>query len=119
MSTRWIYELAIPGNPDISSVYASYAFASVLFGSLVLARLFHFWPWFILAMLAVGFQIPLLLGIVWAKVRSSLPPPVGPAQMFPNPEPFAAIGWLKALSGFVISAVTIAVFALIEKAFKV
>jgi hypothetical protein len=29
VSTRWLHELAIPGRPDISSVYASYAFAGV------------------------------------------------------------------------------------------
>jgi hypothetical protein len=44
MSTRWIYELATPGRPDISSVHASYAFADVVAIALLLARLTNFWP---------------------------------------------------------------------------
>ena len=67
MSTRWIHELAIPGSPAISSFHASYAFAGILAGSLLLARLTDFWPWFTLAVLAVGLQIPLLIGIALAR----------------------------------------------------
>jgi len=119
MSTRWIHELAIPGNPDISSVYASYAFAGILAGSFLLAHLYHFWPWFTLGMIAAGLQVPLLLGILFAKFRAPLPPPTGHAQMFPDPEPFADIGWLRALGGFMTSAVVISVYALYEKAFAV
>lgn len=114
-----MHELAIPGNPDISSVYASYAFAGILAGSFLLAHLFHFWPWFTLGMIAVGFQVPLLIGITLAKFRASLPAPTGQAGMFPNPEPFAEIGWLRALGGFLTSAVVISVYALYEKAFAV
>ena len=117
MSARWLLEqLAIPGSPDLSSVYASYALAGVLAGGLLLGRLTNFWPWFVLGMLAIGFQIPLLIGIALAKFRSSLPPPVGHAKMFPNPEPFKEIGWLKAFGGFMTSAVVIMAFALYEKA---
>ena len=119
MSTRWIYELAVPGTPDISSVYASYSFAGVLAGSLVLASLFDFWPWFTLGMVAVGLQIPLLIGIVLAKFRASLPAPVGHAQMFPNPEPFSEIGWPRALGGFMTSATVIAAYALYDRTLAV
>ena len=119
MSKRWIHELAIPGNPDISSVYASYVFAGILAVSFLLAHLLHFWLWFTLGMIAVGFQVPLLIGITLSKFRASLPPPTGHAEMFPNPEPFAEIGWLRALGGFLTSAAVISVFALSEKAFAV
>ena len=119
MSTRWIHELAIPGSPDISSVYASYAFAGVLAASLMLANLFDFWPWFTLGMIAVGLQIPLLAGIALAKSRALLPPPTGQAQMLPNPEPFSEIGWLRALGGFMTSAIVIAAYALYDKVLAV
>jgi hypothetical protein len=119
MSTRWIHELAIPGSPDISSVYASYAFAAILAGSLVLARLSSFWPWFTVGLIAVGLQIPLLIGIALAKARASSPPPVGRAKMFPNPEPFAEIGWLRASGGFLTSAALISAYALYDRVFAV
>jgi hypothetical protein len=118
MSTRWIHELAIPGRPDVSSIYASHALAGMLAASVVLARVFDFWPWFVLGMIAVGLQIPLLADIVLAKVRSSLPPPAGHAQMFSGPEPFAEIGWPKALGGFVSSAAVLLAYALYDKAFS-
>ena len=86
---------------------------------LLLGRLTQFWPLLTLGLLAVGFQIPLLVGIVLAKFRTSLPPAVGHARMFPNPEPFAEIGWLRALGGFITSALVIVVFALYERAIAV
>ena len=119
MSTRWLYELADPGNPDISSIYASYVFAAVLSGAFLFSRLIDFWPLFVFGLLAVGFQFPLLIGIALAKFRTSLPSPVGHAKMFPQPEPFAEIGWLKAFGGFITSAAVILVFALYERAIAV
>lgn len=85
----------------------------------MLARLTNFWPWFTLAMLAVAFQIPLLIGIALAKFRAPLPPPVGHAKMFPNPEPFKEIGWLSAFGGFMTSAIMIAAYVLYDRAFAV
>lgn len=116
MSTRWIQELAVPGRPDVSSIHASYAFAGILAASVILAGALDSWPWFVLGMIAVGFQVPLLAGIVIAKVRISLPPPTGHARMFPDPEPFAEIGWPKAFGGFIASAVVLLAYALHEKA---
>ena len=115
MSTRWLYELAIPGRPDISSVHASYVFAGILAGGLLLGRLTNFWPLFAFGMLAVGFQIPLFIGIALAKFRTLLPPTVGHAKMFPNPEPFKEISWLRAFGGFMTSAIVIMAFALYER----
>ena len=119
MSTRWLYELAIPGRPDISSVHASYAFAGVVFASLLLARLTNFWPWFTLAMLAAAFQIPLLIGIALAKLRATLPQPVGHARMFPSPEPLKSVGWLRAFGGFVTSLALFAGYALYDNVLAV
>ena len=119
MSLRWASELGIPGNPDISSVHASYVLACILAIGLLLSSLTGFWPWFTVGILAVGFQIPLLIGIVIAKFRTSLPTAVGHAKMFPNPEPYEQIGWLKALGGFLTSAAVIAVYAVYAKVFAV
>ena len=112
MSNRWLHELALPGRPDASSIYASYAFAGMLAVGLLLGRLTGFWPLFAFGMMAIGFQIPLFIGIVLAKLRTSLPPPVGHAAMFRRPEPFAEIGWLRAFGGFITSAAVLCVFAL-------
>jgi hypothetical protein len=115
MSTRWLHEIGLPGRPDTSSIYASYAFAGILASSLLLARLTNFWPWFTLGMLSIGFQIPLLIGIGLAKFRTSLPETAGHAKMFPHPEPFKDIGWLRAFGGFMTSAAIVALFALYER----
>jgi hypothetical protein len=119
MSTRWLHELAIPGRPDISSVYACYSFASVVGLGLLLAHLTHFWPWFSLALLATGFQIPLVIGIALAKFRTALPQPVGHARMYPDPEPLKAVGWLRAFGGFLASITVIGLYALYVNAFAV
>ena len=116
MSQRWISELAIPGNPDTSSIYAGYVFAGILAVALVLARLTDFWEWFIVAMLAVGLQIPLLIGVALAKFRGFLRPAVGHARMFPNPRPLDEVGWLRAFGPFLLSAMVLTGFALYEHA---
>ena len=116
MSTRWLHELAIPGTPDISSVYASYAFAAVAAAGLLLGCLTDWWEFFTLGLLAVGFQIPLLVGIALAKFRASLPPKVGHARMFPSPEPFEEIGWFKAFGGLIASGIVIIAFFVYERA---
>lgn len=115
--SRWIHELAIPGRPDVSSVHASYAFAAVVLVGLVLARLTTFWPWFTLAMLAFLLQLRLQVGIVLAKLRATLPPPVGHAEMFPEPQPLKNISWLRACGGFLASIALIAAYALSERSF--
>ena len=119
MSTRWLHELAVPGRPDISSVYACYSFAGVVILGLLLAHLTHFWPWFTLALLAVGFQIPLVVGIALAKVRTALPQPVGHARMYPDEEPLKDVSWLRACGGFLTSLVAIGLYALYANAFAV
>jgi hypothetical protein len=116
MSQRWISELAIPGNPDTSSIYAGYVFAGILAVALVLARLTDFWEWFIVAMLAVGFQLPLLIGVALAKFRRFLPPAVGHARMFQNPRSFDEVGWLQAFGPFLLSVMVLTGFALYEHA---
>jgi hypothetical protein len=116
MSRRWISELAIPGNPDTSSIYAGYVFAGILTVALVLARLTDFWEWFIVAMLAVGFQLPLLVGVALVKFRGFLPPAVGHARMFPDPRPLDEVSWLQALGPFLLSAMVLTGFALYEHA---
>src|SRR5262245_58274772 len=105
MSTRWLHELAIPGRPDMSSVYACYWLAGIVGLSLLLAHLTDFWPWFTVALLAVGFQIPLVIGIALAKFRAALPEPVGHARMFPDPEPLKDVGLLRAFGGFAASLI--------------
>jgi hypothetical protein len=119
MSTRWLHELAIPGRPDISSVYACYWFAGVVGLSLLLAHLTDFWPWFTVALLAVGFQIPLVVGIALAKFRAALPQPVGHARMFPDPQPLKDVGWLPAFGGFVASLTVIGLYAVYANALAV
>ena len=116
MSQRWISELAIPGNPDTSSIYAGYVFAGILVVALVLARLTDYWEWFIVAMLAVGFQLPLLIGVALAKFRRFLPSAVGHARMFQNPRPFDEVGWLQAFGPFLLSVMVLTGFALYEHA---
>ena len=118
MSTRWLYELAIPGRPDISSVYACYAFAGVVGLGLALAHVTDFWPWFSLALLAAGLQIPLVVGIALAKLRTALPQPVGHARMFPHPAT-QEVGWLQAFGGFVASLIAIGLYAVYVNRFAV
>ena len=119
MSMRWLHELAIPGRPDISSVYACYAFATVVGLGLLLAHLTNFWLWFTVALLAVAFQIPLVIGIALAKFRGSLPQPVGHARMFPDPEPLKDVGWVRAFGGFLSSLIAVGLYALYVNAFAV
>jgi len=114
MSTRWIHELAIPGiRPDISSVWASYACALVQLALSLAAVLIHTWfiEFLLLAMVALGLQLPLLLGILIAKARALLPPPVGHAAMFPYSEPLASVGWLRAFGGGLLSLLVLVVFS--------
>ena len=119
MSTRWIHELAIPGRPDISSVYACYSFAGVVVFGLLLAHFTQFWPWFSLALLALGFQIPLVVGIALAKFRAALPQPVGHARMYPDPEPLKDVSSLRAFGGILVSLFAIGGYALYANAFAV
>jgi hypothetical protein len=107
MSTRWLHELAVPGWPDRSSIYASYVLAGVAAAGLFLGRVTELWPLFTLGMLCVGLQLPLLIGIALSKFRASLPPKAGHAKMFADPEPFEEIGWLKAFGGFITTAIVI------------
>ena len=116
MSQRWISELAIPGSPDTSSIYAGYVFAGILAVALVLARLTNAWEWFVVAMLAVGFQLPLLIGVALAKFRGFLPPAVGHARMLPTPTPLDDVGWLQAFGPFLLSVMVLTGFALYEHA---
>jgi hypothetical protein len=109
MSTRWILNLSATGQPDISTVYASYVLAGTLIIGLLLGATFHWWP-FLVAILAAGFQLPLLFVIALEKIRTLPPPPIAHAEMFPNPEPLADIGWLKAFGGFIITAATIGAY---------
>jgi hypothetical protein len=115
VSTRWLHELAIPGKPDISSVYASYAFAGVTALGLLLGQATDLWPLFTLGILGVACQLPLLIGVVLAKIRTSLAPSVGHAKMFPQPEPLEEIGWLKAFRGFITTAIVVMAFYLYER----
>ena len=110
MSTRWIHNLSGTGVPDISTVYASYVLSGALIIGLLLGATFHWWPLLLVAILAAGFQIPLLFVIALEKIRTSPPPPTGHAKMFPNPEPLADIGWLKAFGGFIVTAATIGAY---------
>jgi hypothetical protein len=119
MSTRWLHELAIPGRPDVSSVYACYGFAGVVGLSLLLADITNFWPWFTVSLLAVGFQIPLVAGMALAKFRAALPQPVGHARMFPGPEPLKGVGSLRAFGGFFASLTLIGLYAVYANAFAV
>lgn len=116
MSRRWISELAIPGNPDTSSIYAGYVFAGILGVALVLARVTDSWEWFIVAMLAVAFQLPLLIGVALAKFRGFLPTALGHARMLPNPRPLDEVGWLQAFGPFLLSVMVLTGFALYEHA---
>lgn len=116
MSTRWLHELAVPGWPDISSVYASYVLAGTLTVAVLLLRLSDALviPCVFAALLSVGLQIPLLIGVVIGKTRASLPPPTGHFKMFRDPEGLAEVGWLRALAGFAVSAIVLAIWFLIS-----
>jgi len=109
MSTRWLHELAVPGWPDISSVYASYILAATLAIALILGGLWDALaiPCWAAAILSLGLQIPLLIGVLIGKIRTSLPPPTGHFKMFEEPEGLANVGWLRALAGFATSAVVL------------
>ena len=108
MSTRWIHELAIPGNPDLSSIWASYVLAVLhaAFASAALMSDVHVVEFWLFAMLFLGLQLRLLFGVLIAKGRASLPAPTGHAAMFPNPQPLATVGWLRAFGGLGIVAAT-------------
>jgi hypothetical protein len=67
-------------------------------------------------MLAVGLQLPLLIGVALAKFRGSLPPAVGHARMFPNPRHLDGVGWLQAFGPFLLSVMVLTGFALYERA---
>jgi hypothetical protein len=116
MPQRWISELAIPGNPDISSIYAGYVLAGILAVALVFARLTDFWQWFIVAILAVGLQLPLLIIVALAKFRGILPPAGAHARMFRIPGPLDGVGWVQAFGPFLLSLMVLTGFALYERA---
>jgi hypothetical protein len=113
VSTRWIHELAVPGSPDISSVWASYILALLhaVFAALALLNSAHSVEYWLIAAICVGLQLPLLFGITVAMVRASLPPPTGRAAMFPDPEPLASVRWFIAFGGVGVIAVAWILFA--------
>ena len=119
MSTRWIHELAIPGiKPDVSSVWASYVCALVQCALMSAAFLNHNWTvelW-LLAMAAFGLQLPLLLGILIAKVRAMPPHPVGNAAMYRGRESLASVGWFRAFGGGMLSLLPFAISFMLELA---
>lgn len=118
MSTRWIHELAIPGiKPDISSVWASYVCALIQCALMLAAFPSHNWSvelW-LLAMVAFGLQIPLMLSILIAKVRALSPHPVGHAAMHRVTEPLASVGWFRAFGGGMISLLPFAISFMLNR----
>jgi len=93
----------------MSSIYASYVLTALLALALATSSLMNSLLLGLLAALSVGLQLPLLIGVIIAKTRTSLPPETGHFSMFPDPEPLANISWARALSGFLATGVLVAV----------
>ena len=111
---RWPWSL-IPGRVDHETLIVSDVLAFIQAFSLALC--FVDGPWVIFAgpisMIALFFQILISLGIFMVKLLATWPP-VGHAAMYATPQPIRDVSWLRAMRGFLISAVTVAVWAAVS-----
>jgi hypothetical protein len=107
---RWPWAL-IPWRVDRETLIVSDIIAVVQ--ALAIALCFVEGPWVIFAgpisVIALFFQVLISSGIFVVKLLATWPP-IGHSAMYADPQPIRTMSWLRAMRGFVISLVLVAVW---------